>query len=221
MNIVCAFTKNNLTILYVVGSNNAVVDNSQVQLASTSGQMIVYQTSYEELKLNNFNLSKIKVSDDSDVLVFVNNIINNLTKNIIKNNAVILVIILLIYNIISYLLTILFITILEKIFYHGFKISFKKTFKIVLLCSAPYVLGVLLAQTTGISIFEILGILIMIVYVMKTIFSYKLRYGGGIPINNIKGFKINEEQKNNNIFDGTSEDVDENRGEEGKDDNEL
>lgn len=176
---------------------------------------IAYGT-YDEFKLEGTDFSKIKSLDDSEISLLFNEIANTFLRFFKSEYKIIIIIVLFLSCILDYMISVLFVSCLEKIVYRRLNVKFGKIFKIVLLCSTPYILGGVLSQTTNLGIFELIGVLAMMFYVMKTVINYKLFYDGGLPSmmmdKNINVMNQKPEEKNEETT---------NENKKGRDDDEL
>lgn len=154
---------------------------------------------YEEIEVNNINFAGNKDSNTinfrNDIATFVSAIYNNLKMKFLP----LIIIIIISMAVGSYFFSVLLITVLTKFLYRYLQVDFGIVFKTVILSSTLYVVCSLLGLLFSISLLEIVGQFIMIVYTTKALMTYKIKYDGGVPLprymQNMMNDKKDDEEK--------------------------
>ncbi len=182
INLLLVFSQDKLSIMSMIGkTDNSNNSNGVEQLAVNKGNTLVFmEQTYAKLKLSDIDFSRNTNTNDftfdSQILSLINSIYQS-----IKNKLLIIIIPVIIFaGASAYMLSVLFITVLEKLLYAYLQISFGKVFKTVLYASTPYVICCIISTFTGFSILEIIGDILMIIYTIKALTAYKIKYDGGI-----------------------------------------
>lgn len=184
ISLVLVFKQNELSIMSVIGDDtNSGNNNGMEQLAITSNRGIVlFNDTYQKLKLSDIDFSRNVNQNDFTFNSQIVSLIGSIYQRIKNKLLFIIIPIIIIVAAGSYLLSVLFVAFLEKLIYGYLRISFSKIFKAVLLSSTPYVICCIISNFTGLSFLEVIGDILMIVYTIKALTAYKIKYDGGIKI---------------------------------------
>ncbi len=149
-NLVLLFSKDHLE-LYTVNKNSR----------GTYTSIEIADIKYNKTNLNNIDLS----STNKQVLnQAYNKIIDELVWQFWKAFKGVAVIIVIIAVTISYFLNILLVSVMAMLF-RLFKLKFRTLFKITIYCSAPYVLLNMISRFSGWSVFSMVGIVLLVLFV--------------------------------------------------------
>ncbi len=203
VSLLLIFSHEKLTIKSVIsGENTNNNNNNMEQLAVINNHSIVlFEETYAKLKIGDIDFSRNVNNNDFTFKSQIISLIDSIYQNIKNKLLFIIIPIIILVGASSYLLSVLFVSVLEKLIYSYLRISFGKVFKAVLLSSTPYVICCVISTFTGFTFLEIIGDILMIIYTIKALTAYKIKYGGGINIpaymmgNNMNQSVDQEEEK--------------------------
>lgn len=213
--LLLVFSQTNLDIKMInyENANSGPVDPGIEQLSNEErNELSLFNASYEQLKLDSIDFTLANAGNEFLFSSEITSLVNSIYKYIKNKLLVVIILIIIFVGIGSYFLSVLFVAFLEKLFYGYLHLSFGKFLKATILCSTPYVICCIISSLTGFTILEVIGDLLMIIYVTKTITAYKIKYDGGMPLPRYMNFNINNNNNNNN---------EEEHKEKGSDDDEL